>query len=1015
MNTPDPIDLNSVHQWWRLVYVPGHCVELRVIAPQGAVASGYFDDEAEFTKAIEHLNGRAQLYTTLNPVPLAFMGRGANVMRGSWKAEKAGLATVQVDRVSTTQDTDIELERIVFLDVDPVRPSDTASTENELSLASAVADKIRQYLSDLGCAAIIGMSGNGWYILLVVPTTEFTDDKIALRGALLKHLSDRFDTPDAHVDVKVGNPARIAKVLGTLSIKGANVPEYGRPHRVSRLVSDLTAPVDLYGALGDELHLAEPNDQLPGRRGMGAPLNLSDSGCRYNIVALLEGAGLSFRRKDRGDAELYELEKCPVSDDHQAWEACVIVNRATGVVAFKCHHNGGGDWDWKRFKTWLRALGIDSQRCLHSTSGSISMEEETSTEGRPAIILPGGGAATTLSETASKLGRSLGPQRTVFLRENGASAESVQFLDTHHRLHRMTAERFCSAVEEVVQLRKRAFTKTGEICEAVAVCSIDLAKKVLAAPVFQNELPIISLVTKCPVIVDNGNTTRIITGYDAQMGIFARGREVHQLGLKEAVGYLQLLVSETDFVTAADRSRYLAGIITPALIHGRILQARAPILLIEADDRQAGKGYLQRIAAGVYRDKIETVNQQRGGVGSLEESFSQAVLAGAAFISLDNLVPMRQGVFDSPKICSFMTEDTFGARVPHRGTIFVDPSRTIVMATTNGCTLSVDLAKRCNGVRIRKRRHHQYRKFPEGDLLDHVKVNQHLFLGAVFTIIKEWVRQDKPSTDVLSHDSSFNAWAQALDWIIQHIIGEAPLLEGWEHTGERLKSPDLMWLRTVAQAVNAVGSCNQWLIASELLEICVSQGVEVPVEGVIESVEALGDSNRATVLKQIGARLSRCFKFNGGDQGFLEVDATRVERSENERESTHKYDGGTKNRSLNAYRFTRLPEGVAPEQPAAPSTQPQRTKETPSKNQAEPTEPGNPTIAQADAFMSPRTKHPSLGPPADSWDYRVNASPPPPTSLPPPPLPPEPSNTPTNASESQFELFQMQPPHREDS
>ena len=46
------------------------------------------------------------------------------------------------------------------------------------------------------------------------------------------------------------------------------------------------------------------------------------------------------------------------------------------------------------------------------------------------------------------------------------------------------------------------------------------------------------------------------------------------------------------------------------------------------------------------------------------------------------------------------------------------------------------------------------------------------------------------------HD--FRAWAQTLDWIVQNLLGAAPLLDGHRETQERMTNPALTWLREVA-------------------------------------------------------------------------------------------------------------------------------------------------------------------------------------------------------------------------
>jgi hypothetical protein len=102
----------------------------------------------------------------------------------------------------------------------------------------------------------------------------------------------------------------------------------------------------------------------------------------------------------------------------------------------------------------------------------------------------------------------------------------------------------------------------------------------------------------------------------------------------------------------------LAALITPALVLGGLLPARAPVDLGEADQSQTGKGYRNRITAAIYRHLDATINQATGIIGSPEETFDGALISGHAYISLDNL----RGKIDAPKIESFLTEAQYYAR-----------------------------------------------------------------------------------------------------------------------------------------------------------------------------------------------------------------------------------------------------------------------------------------------------------------------------------------------------------------
>ena len=198
-----------------------------------------------------------------------------------------------------------------------------------------------------------------------------------------------------------------------------------------------------------------------------------------------------------------------------------------------------------------------------------------------------------------------------------------------------------------------------------------------------------------------------------------------------------------------------------------------PVDLAEADESQSGKGYRQKLVAAIYGEKLSLVTMRNGGVGSVDESLNAKLIAGRPFIQFDNF----RGRFDSAHLEAFLTaERSFPVRVPHKAEITIDPSRFFLMLSSNGLESTRDFANRGSIIRIRKRVGHTFRLFPEGDILEHVRANQAEYLGAVFAIIRNWIERGSHCTYETRHD--FREWVQTLDWIIQYILDEAPLMDG---------------------------------------------------------------------------------------------------------------------------------------------------------------------------------------------------------------------------------------------
>jgi hypothetical protein len=295
--------------------------------------------------------------------------------------------------------------------------------------------------------------------------------------------------------------------------------------------------------------------------------------------------------------------------------------------------------------------------------------------------------------------------------------------------------------------------------------------------------------------------------------------------------------------------------ITPALVMGGLLKGRAALDLGEADKSQSGKGYRHRLTAAIYRELVHSATGS-SGIGKLDEAFDLHVLQGRPFISLDNI----RGRIDSTKIESFLTEDTYVARVAYRTPTEVDPRRTCVMLTSNKAEISPDLANRCSCVRIQKRPDgYQYAKYPEGDILDHVRANQPLYLGAVFAVIKHWHDHGKPKTDETRHD--FVEWRRVLDWIVRNVFQAAPLLDGHKETQQRMVSPDLTWLRELILLVEEEGRSSEWLAASQLMGMLDDAGLEVP--GLKQGEWLAEEQVTRRCHQMMGKLLAKCFRSIG--------------------------------------------------------------------------------------------------------------------------------------------------------
>jgi len=250
MNGPAP-NPDAVRATWRwLAHAPHGISEVRVIRPAGGIVGiGFFDDEEAFVRECLRTNAAGNVYVGIQPRPRRLFELAPNVVRPL----KTGAGRKDIEVVTAT-----------VIDLDPVRPKDTASTDAELALAMAAAEAASAWCEAEGLARPrLMMSGNGAQLWFALPPTRLEGERRERLPAGLKafeaSVRERVQSDEVHVD-SIHDVARIIKVIGTVSRKGDGLGE--RPHRVSAALSGFERVEDatLLARLDEE-----PAPELPVR------------------------------------------------------------------------------------------------------------------------------------------------------------------------------------------------------------------------------------------------------------------------------------------------------------------------------------------------------------------------------------------------------------------------------------------------------------------------------------------------------------------------------------------------------------------------------------------------------------------------------------------------------------------------------------------------------------------------------------------------------------------------------
>lgn len=251
---PDPEAIRSTYRW--LAHGEHGVSEVRVIRPgKGIVGIGFFDDEDAFVAECVRTNAAGNVYVGIQPRPRRLLDLAPNAVRPL----KSGAGRKDIEVVTAT-----------VIDLDPARPKDTASTEEELAAAVKAADAAAAWAERAGVARPARMmSGNGAQLWFAVPPIVLDDDNREVVQANLKafetELRAEIESDRIKVD-SIHDLPRIIKVVGTVSRKGE--PTEDRPHRVSAALDPLER------AENDRLRARLLQPPRPGSNGAAGPVRL---------------------------------------------------------------------------------------------------------------------------------------------------------------------------------------------------------------------------------------------------------------------------------------------------------------------------------------------------------------------------------------------------------------------------------------------------------------------------------------------------------------------------------------------------------------------------------------------------------------------------------------------------------------------------------------------------------------------------------------------------------------------
>lgn len=353
---PPLLDVAEIQRALTVLMPPGQVVELRILNARMASssryayqASGYFDKPGRLIQVLAALRGAKGVYLTLHPCQSELLARATNRLRTADEMRKA----------PATNDQHITVLRWLPVDIDPERPADISSTEEEHQAALAQAQVIKTMLQTLGWPAPLEAdSGNGAHLLYPVDLpVEEGKKETGLLHRVLKGLAAQFDlvqerasggSLQLRVDQSVFNPSRIWKLYGTLACKGDHTLE--RPHRMARVLvmPALLEPVsrELLEAIAVPLPTTASGSTMRTHRPaqgnpVTEPFNLEEWIVEHQL-SVIGPTNWQGGRK-------WVFRICPWNEEHTDRSA-FIIQHANGSIGAGCHHHSCQSNNWQALR-----------------------------------------------------------------------------------------------------------------------------------------------------------------------------------------------------------------------------------------------------------------------------------------------------------------------------------------------------------------------------------------------------------------------------------------------------------------------------------------------------------------------------------------------------------------------------------------------------------------------------------------------------------------------------------------
>jgi hypothetical protein len=295
-------------------------------------------------------------------------------------------------------------------------------------------------------------------------------------------------------------------------------------------------------------------------------------------------------------------------------------------------------------------------------------------------------------------------------------------------------------------------------------------------------VPHLEAVVTHPVLLPDG-TVLAASGYHRPSGLLVALPKDLAVSVSEfptradaaaAVADLLDPVAEFPFEAPAHRAGWVAGLLTP--LAWWAFDGPAPLFLIDANVRAAGKGLLADVVALVALGRRFSIMSYTPEREELRKRITSLVIEGERLVLLDNLA----GQVGNDVLDAALTGDRWKDRVLGGNRVYDGPLHVCWFGTGNNIQLGADTARRVCHVRIERpeERPEQKADFRRRDLRRYVRENRGRLLSAAITILRAWFFAGRPRPGLPAW-GSYEGWSDVVRscvvWAGQPDPGDARL------------------------------------------------------------------------------------------------------------------------------------------------------------------------------------------------------------------------------------------------